>query len=129
MKPRYNKRVPLKAWVIFSNTDFFGQGRLLDFTAPGCQIESSQRVVRGQYLELRILLPGQTSLFTVKLAAVRWTEGTRFGVEFIRMDTLEQQILDAFMAEHLGSARPLGGRPTNRIVLGSASDRSEVQLP
>jgi len=129
MKPRYNKRVPLKGWAIFSNDDCFGQGRVLDFTSPGCRIESLQRVKRGQYLELRILLPGQTSLFTVKLAAVRWTEETRFGVEFIRMDKLEQQMLDAFMAEHRSSPRPLGSRPAHQSMLMNGGDRSEVPPP
>ena len=47
MQGRYKKRVPLNAWVIFSNNELFGQGRLLDLTAPGCQIESRQRVFRG----------------------------------------------------------------------------------
>lgn len=101
MKGRYKKRVPLKAWVMFSSSELVGQGRLLDLTAPGCQIESMQRVIRGQYLQLRMLLPGQTSFFTVELAAVRWTKGTLFGVEFIRMDVSEQHMLNAFMAEHL----------------------------
>jgi len=101
MKERYRMRVPLRAWVMFSNDGHCGQGRVLDFTAPGCQIESSEKIIRGEYLELRILLPGQTSLFTVGLAAVRWTKGTRFGTEFIRMDKSEQRTLDSFMAQHL----------------------------
>ena len=101
MKDRYRKRVPLNAWVIFSNDQHCGQGHVLDLTAPGCQIESTQEVGRGEYLQLRILLPGHTALFTVRLAAVRWTKGSRFGAEFIRMDKSEQQMLDAFMAEHV----------------------------
>ena len=97
MKERYRKRVLLKAWVMFSNDAHCGQGHVLDLTVPGCQIESTQTVMKGEYLQLRIGLPGQTSLFTVRLAAVRWTKGTRFGAEFIRIDTSEQQTLDAFM--------------------------------
>jgi hypothetical protein len=100
MKGRYRKRVPLKAWVLFSSGELFGQGRVLDLTAPGCQIESSQAVTPGQYLELRMLLPGHTSLITVRLAAVRWAKGTRFGAEFIRMAESEQQALNAFMASN-----------------------------
>ena len=106
MKERYRKRVPLKAWVMFSNDGHCGQGRVLDFTVPGCQIESTEKVIRGEYLELRILLPGQTALFTVRLAAVRWTKGTRFGAEFIRMDKSEQQTLDVFIADHFQRSTP-----------------------
>jgi hypothetical protein len=101
MKGRYKKRVSLNAWVMFSNDEHCGYGHVVDLTAPGCQIDSTEKVTRGEYLELRILLPGQTALFTVRLAVVRWTKGTRFGAEFIRMDKSEQQTLDAFMAEHL----------------------------
>ena len=101
MRGRYKKRVQYEALVTFSNSDLTGQGRVIDITAPGCQIESSQPVLSGQYLELRLSLPGGASPFTVKLAAVRWAKGNRFGVEFIKMDRSDQQILDAFMAEHL----------------------------
>lgn len=100
MKPRYKKRVPLKASVTFCNGALSGEGQALDFTAPGCLIKSPQRVTKGQYLHVQILLPGLKSPFTVKLAAVRWVNGTRFGIEFIKMDKADQEILDAFMAEH-----------------------------
>jgi hypothetical protein len=93
MQQRYKKRVPLKASVTFCNGELRGEERVLDFTAPGCLIESTQKVVKGQYLQLQVLLPGQSSSFTVQLAAVRWTKGTRFGVEFIRMGKSEEQIM------------------------------------
>ncbi|MDF2459517.1 MAG: hypothetical protein K0S79_1933 [Nitrospira sp.] len=101
MRGRYKKRVQYEALVNFSNSDLTGQGRVIDITAPGCQIESTQRVVRGQYLELRLSLPGGASPFTVTLAAVRWTKGNRFGVEFIKMGKCDQEILEEFMAEHV----------------------------
>ena len=101
MKRRYKNRVQYGASVRFSNSELSGQGRVLDITAPGCQIESLQRVVKGQYLELTIALPGEAPPLRVHLAAVRWIKGTRFGVEFIKMDGSDQQMLDAFMAEHL----------------------------
>ena len=40
---------------------------------------------------------------SVKLAAVRWSKDRRFGLEFIKMDRPEQQILDALMAEQPAS--------------------------
>jgi hypothetical protein len=98
MKGRYKRRISLKAEVLFWNSELSGQGRVLDLTAPGCQIESSQRVMPGQYLELRILLPRRTSPLTVRLAAVRWAKGRRFGAEFIRMAESEQQTLNTLMA-------------------------------
>jgi hypothetical protein len=99
MKGRYGTRVPLKAWVFFWNSEVSGEGRLLDLTAPGCQIETTgQTIAPGQYLELRIMLPSQTALLAVELAAVRWAKGRRFGAEFIRMDSSDEHMLNALIA-------------------------------
>jgi hypothetical protein len=104
MQPRYKHRVPLTATVSFCNGELSGQGRLLDLTTPGCLVESPQKVLKGQYFQLQISLPDLKSHLSVKLAAVRWSEGGRFGLEFIKMDEAEQQTLDAFMTEHLSTA-------------------------
>jgi hypothetical protein len=57
MRGRYKKRVQYEALANFSNSDLTGQGRVIDITVPGCQIECTQRVLRGQYFELQISLP------------------------------------------------------------------------
>jgi hypothetical protein len=98
MQPRYKKRVPLKASVTFSNGELSGHGRVLDLTVPGCLVESAQSVLKGQYFQLQISLPELASPLSVKLAAVRWSKDRRFGLEFIKMDRPDQQILDALMA-------------------------------
>ena len=56
------------------------------------------KVARVQLIDWK--WPGGTSAIAVKLAAVRWTKGNRFGVEFIRMGRWDQAILETFMAEH-----------------------------
>jgi hypothetical protein len=106
MQPRYRKRVPLKASVIFSNGELSGHGRVLDLTAPGCLVESAQSVLKGQYFQLQISLPHLGSPLSVKLAAVRWSKDRRFGLEFIKMGTPEQEILDALMAGQSPSKSP-----------------------
>ena len=98
MQPRYKKRVPLKASVTFSNGELSGDGRVLDLTAPGCLVESAQSVLKGQYFQLQISLPELASPLSIKLAAVRWSKDRRFGLEFIKMDRPDPQILDALMA-------------------------------
>ena len=99
MQPRYKNRVPLTASVSFCNGEVSGHGRVLDLTAPGCLVESSQEVLKGQYFQLQISLPDLSSTLSIKLAAVRWSKGRRFGLEFIKMDGPEQQMLNAWMAE------------------------------
>jgi hypothetical protein len=101
MKPRYKERISLKSPVMFSIGSLIGQGRVLDLTAPGCLIESPAVVTKGQYLHLKMFLPGHRSPLSIKLGAVRWAKRTQFGVEFIKMDESERRMLDRFMAQHL----------------------------
>jgi hypothetical protein len=103
MQPRYSKRVPLKASVTFSNGELSGHGRVLDLTAPGCLVESAQSVLKGQYFQLQISMADLASPLSVKLAAVRWSKDRRFGLEFIKMERPEQQILNALMGEQPAS--------------------------
>jgi len=100
MQPRYHKRIQIKIPVIFTTGARVGKGHTHDLTVPGCLIESSVSVKQGDYLELKLFLPGLTSLVTVALAAVRWTNGSQFGVEFIRMKEQEQRQLHHVMARH-----------------------------
>src|SRR5678815_3480707 len=101
MTPRYKARIALKSPVMFSLGSLIGQGRVLDLTAPGCLIESSVVVTKGQYLDLKMFLPGRRSPLLVTLGAVGWAKGTQFGVGFIKMDEAERRKLDRFMAQHL----------------------------
>lgn len=101
MKPRYKDRISLKSPVMFSIGSLIGLGRMLDLTAPGCLIESPVVVTKGQYLHLKMFLPGLRSPLLVTLGAVRWAKGTQFGVEFIKMHEAERRKLDRFMAQHL----------------------------
>ena len=103
MKPRYNKRIQIESPVVFTIGSLVGEGRALDITVPGCLIESPVSVKKGDYLQLKLFLPGLKSPFSVALAAVRWTNGSQFGVEFIKMNEKEQRQLNQVMARHLSN--------------------------
>jgi hypothetical protein len=105
MKARYRDRIVLRSPVTFSSGSLIGEGQVLDLTAPGCLIESPVAVSKGQYLQLKLILPVLKSPLSVDLAAVRWTNERRFGVEFIKMDESERRLLDRFMAHHLFSPK------------------------
>ena len=94
MKPRYNKRIHIQSPVIFTIGSGIGEGRVLDITVPGCLIESPISVKRGDYLQLKLFLLGLKSPIAVALAAVRWTDGSQFGVEFIRMEEKERPSIE-----------------------------------
>ena len=101
MKARYKERIALSSAVTFRTDSHFGEGRLLDITSPGCLIESSVAVQKGQSLHLTIFLQGLESPLLIPLGVVRWTKGTQFGVEFIKMDEVNRLALDRYIAQHL----------------------------
>ena len=98
MIPRYNERLAMRCPVIFAGTAYLGEGHVLNLTAPGCLIESASPVKRGDYVQLKMILPGLKIPFYVALAAVRWAGGGQFGVEFIQMSEVDQGSLKLFLA-------------------------------
>ena len=49
------------------------------------------------YLALRVALPDHAPPMEVTLAAVRWSKGQKFGLEFLRMQPEEQDRLRRFV--------------------------------
>jgi hypothetical protein len=89
-KLRYCERVHTHFPVVFAGEAYVGEGTVLNVSVPGCAIHSRKRVQPGSYLEMRMLVPDTTSPLRVGLAKVRWCEGRRFGVEFIKMPGEDQ---------------------------------------
>ncbi|HEX2055555.1 MAG TPA: PilZ domain-containing protein [Nitrospiraceae bacterium] len=96
MKNRYSQRVPVACSVIFAGDGGVGEGRILDISLPGCLLESAATLKTGDYVQLRLFLPELQSPLHVPLAAVRWVEGNRVGLEFIRTSREEQGRLERF---------------------------------
>ena len=101
MIPRYNERLSMRCPVVFAGNGSIGEGHVLNLTTPGCLIESSCPVHSGDYVQLKMVLPGLKAPFYVELAAVRWHHGGQFGVEFIQMSEAEQVSLTVFLGRHL----------------------------
>ena len=99
MKPRYKERIALRSLVTLTMGSQTGEGRVLNLTSPGCLIERSVAVQKGQSLQLQIfLLPGLESPLSILLGVVRWTDGNQCGVEFIKMDESNRLALARLMA-------------------------------
>lgn len=75
-----------------------GEGRLLDLSAEGCRIETSQELPVNTYLSLRLITSADELPILVDLAAVRWSRGTNCGVHFLAIQPLQAQRLRAVLA-------------------------------
>ena len=107
MKIRYSERVLTEFPVIFSGDSFVGEGTVSNVSVPGCEIVSNKVVEAGAYLEMKVLMPDNAPSLCVELAKIRWRQGRRFGVEFIRMPGVDQVRLGRLIKRH----RAVGSSP------------------
>jgi hypothetical protein len=103
MQARYSQRVKVDCSVRFAGESGVGEGRILDLSLPGCLLESPGKFSPGEYVQLRLFLPDLQAPLQVFLAAVRWVQGVRVGLEFIRTSQDEQHRLECFVRGHLGA--------------------------
>jgi len=80
-------------------TVFFGErpggGLVIDVSLEGCCIRSAVPLHKGNYVQIRMDLIGDT--LTGDLAVVRWSRKEEFGVELIRMAPDQQARLRGFL--------------------------------
>lgn len=115
IKLRYCPRVHSNLPVVFTSENCVGEGTVFNVSIPGCAIQSRKRIQPGAYLEMRVLVPDTASPLHVGLAKVRWCEGRRFGVEFIRMPGEDQIRLGRLVKKRV----PLGPPPRSSTWRGA----------
>jgi hypothetical protein len=91
-----------------------GDGEVQDLTNPGCMIHSPAYVSKGEYLQLKMFLPDIKTPLSVEMGVVRWTNGPRFGVEFIKMSGPDRALLAQFVSKHQRSAWTRRANETER---------------
>ena len=99
MISRYSSRKAIECTASLASQGRLRQGRVLDLSVPGCLLETGLRLEPGQSLQLKLMFPIGKPL-SVTLAVVRWVNGWKAGVEFIRMSQEDQALLRA----HVGFA-------------------------
>jgi hypothetical protein len=122
MKARYSQRVSVACSVIFAGDGGVGEGRILDVSLPGCLLESAATLKSGDYVQLRVFLPDLQSPLHVPLAAVRWVEGNRVGLEFIRTSQEEQNRLEQFVRRKSRVAGRQAAWTEGIVVVGASGD-------
>ena len=85
---------------------YLEEGTVLNLSVSGCVVHSRNRVQPGACLEMRMLVPDIIAPLRIGLAKVRWSEGRRFGDEFIEMPSEEQVRLGRFVRHEVALARP-----------------------
>ncbi|MGH7147972.1 MAG: PilZ domain-containing protein [Nitrospiraceae bacterium] len=97
MEGRKHTRFAVQLPVSFRGDQISHGGTILNLSAEGCAITSETVADAAVYLHLTMQLRAREEPVQVDLAAVRWSSGTRFGVEFIKIRPEEGERLKKFV--------------------------------
>jgi len=85
MHERKHVRFVIQSPVVFRGDTVSGKGTILNISREGCAITSETVAGTETYLQLQMQLLKKEDPIPVELAAIRWSSGDKFGVEFIKM--------------------------------------------
>ena len=91
--------------VMFSGEQDIGEGRIRTLSIRGCTMESAVRLPHGVVLSLTLRPDDSLPPIEVEAATVRSALGRRFGLEFVRIDAVEEDRLRNYI-ESLIATRP-----------------------
>lgn len=94
---RKQTRFAVQIPVMFEADGIRREGTVLNLSLDGCAVGSDHPAGIATYLTLEIALDDGGEPLQVPLAAVRWSDRSTFGVEFIRVRRPEQRRLRAFV--------------------------------
>ena len=88
-------RIPVDMQVFFSSTNKaeICEGTMFDLSARGCAVTSMSLVQPGSAVRILIRATDLGSPITIESAAVRWSEGGEFGLEFLGLSEIDQRRL------------------------------------
>lgn len=104
LQPRGRYRVQVDYPASFTGDEGSGQGTVTNLTIAGCEIESPVQFPIGTGLSLRIQAPKARPPIIIVLAIVRWKNGDRFGLEFVRFEGGTKKQLEDMLNQHEGPA-------------------------
>ena len=97
MDGRQFPRIPLVSVTTVASEQHSGHSVLLDLSQAGAKLSSAHTLQPSDYVALNLSLPFLEPSLQVVLAAVRWVQGSNFGVEFIQITDSEQRRLKDFL--------------------------------
>lgn len=102
-QPRGRRRVPVDYPAFFTGDEGSGHGMVTNLTIAGCEIQSHVQFPVAAGLRLRIQAPEARPPIIITRAIVRWKNGDRFGLEFVRFGGgTKEQLEDMLNQRGLG---------------------------
>ncbi|MBL8037745.1 PilZ domain-containing protein [Nitrospira sp. CMX1] len=86
LQSRRRPRVSVDYPASFTAEETSGHATVTNLTLAGGEIESNIQLPIGARLSLHVLPPSARPSIVIALAIVRWKEGNRYGLEFVRFE-------------------------------------------
>ena len=99
MKSRKHPRYRVEYCGSFSGERIRAPGVILDLSPSGCRARSDSPSTIGEALRVLIDVPRYETPLQVTRAVVRWSKGQEFGIEFIQMESADEQRLNQLMRQ------------------------------
>ena len=94
-------RLPVNYPAMYCVMSTVGEGTITNLSAVGCTIETDRPMLADQDVALRLLLPDQQDSLPIELAHVRWANGKRAGIEFVRVEPTANLRLHGFVWDQM----------------------------
>ena len=75
-----------------------GEGTVVDLSPSGCRVKSDVTIAVGSLICMFIVVPSGHLPITIGMATVRWANNGEFGVQFTRVNSLQQERLQTLIA-------------------------------
>ncbi|MFQ5931668.1 MAG: PilZ domain-containing protein [Nitrospiraceae bacterium] len=98
MESRSHPRYPVQFPIAILRNGIRGQGSTLNLSIAGCAMESSLGIQQGSQLAALLHLPDENPPMEVELVAVRWANGQKQGLQFLRLQPQELARLRQFVS-------------------------------
>jgi c-di-GMP-binding flagellar brake protein YcgR len=100
-------RTPVDMLVSFFDTDTtdMREGTMFDLSARGCAVTSMSSVQPGAAVKILIRETDLGAPITIESAAVRWSGGGEFGVEFLGLSEIDRRRLDRLLQTTMDSTQ------------------------
>lgn len=72
-------------------------GCILEPSADGCTVVPPDHLASGDYVKVRLWLPGEATVIMIQLAEVQWVKGHWLAVEAIQMSPDERRRLNQWI--------------------------------
>jgi PilZ domain len=91
--PRFEVDIPAS----FFGDEINGKGAITNLSEGGCAVKGNANTKIGAFLELNVDLPAPHQKLIVDVAVVRWSIGTKFGLDFLQLDPEQEKRLRRFI--------------------------------